>query len=145
MALPKLMHPTFELTVPSTKKTCKFRPFLVKEEKLLLMAKQSGEQIDIVNVLKQVINNCDVESVVDVSQLSSFDIEYLFLKLRAKSINNMIELSYTDYEDDQNYKFTVNVDDVEIQYNEEHNNIIKLTIRQILIQRSQAQEIQGKI
>lgn len=145
MALPKLMHPTFELTVPSTKKTCKFRPFLVKEEKLLLMAKQSGEQIDIVNVLKQVINNCDIESVVDVSQLSSFDIEYLFLKLRAKSINNMIELSYTDYEDDQNYKFTINVDDVEIQYNEEHNNIIKLTEESGIVMKYPNMDLMAKV
>ena len=60
MALPKLMHPVFELKIPSTKQAVKFRPFLVKEEKLLLMAKQSGEQKDIVNVLKQVINNCDI-------------------------------------------------------------------------------------
>ena len=82
MALPKLMHPTFELTIPSTKQKVKFRPFLVKEEKLLLMAKQSGEQNDIVNVLKQVINNCDVESAVPLDQLASFDVEYLFLKLK---------------------------------------------------------------
>ena len=110
MALPKLMHPTFELTVPSTKQKYKFRPFVVKEEKLLLMAKQSTEQNDIVNVLKQIITNCDVGSQLDVESLASFDVEYLFLKLRAKSVNNLIDLSYTDYEDEERYDFKINVD-----------------------------------
>lgn len=127
MALPKLMHPVFDLTVPSTKQKYKFRPFLVKEEKLLLMAKQSAEKQDITNTIKQVISNCDVESLLDVSALASFDVEYLFLKLRAKSINNLIELSYTDYEDEEVYKFEVDVEDVEISYDPQHTNIIKLS------------------
>ena len=127
MALPKLMHPVFDLTVPSTKQKYKFRPFLVKEEKLLLMAKQSAEKQDITNTIKQVISNCDVESLLDVSTLASFDVEYLFLKLRAKSINNLIELSYTDYEDEEVYKFEVDVEDVEISYDPQHTNIIKLS------------------
>ena len=127
MALPKLTHPTFNLTIPSSKQICKFRPFLVKEEKLLLMAKQSGEQKDIVNALKQIITNCDVESRLDVNYLASFDIDYLFLKLRAKSINNIIDLAYTDYEDDQTYKFEVNADDIEITYNPEHREVVMLS------------------
>jgi len=127
MALPKLMHPVFELKIPSTKQEVKFRPFLVKEEKLLLMAKQSGEQKDVVNVLKQIINNCDIESVLKVDSLASFDIEYLFLKLRAKSVNNLIELAYTDYEDEETYKFEINADDIEVVFNEKHDNIVKLT------------------
>ena len=127
MALPKLMHPTFDLTIPSSKETCKFRPFLVKEEKLLLMAKQSGEQKDIVNSLKQIITNCDVESKLDVDVLASFDIDYLFLKLRAKSINNIIDLAYTDFEDDQTYKFEVDADDIEVTYNPEHKEVILLS------------------
>jgi hypothetical protein len=127
MALPKLMHPVFELKVPSTKKEVKFRPFLVKEEKLLLMAKQSGEQKDIVTALKQIITNCDVESKLDVDSLASFDVDYLFLKLRAKSINNMIDLAYTDYEDDQTYKFEVDADQIEITYNEDHKDVIMLS------------------
>lgn len=127
MALPKLMHPTFELTVPSTKQKCKFRPFVVKEEKLLLMAKQSTEQNDIVNVLKQIITNCDVGSQLDVESLASFDVEYLFLKLRAKSVNNLIDLSYTDYEDEERYDFKINVDEIEITYDPAHTNIIKLS------------------
>jgi uncharacterized lipoprotein YehR (DUF1307 family) len=127
MALPKLIYPTFELTIPSTKEKCKFRPFLVKEEKLLLMAKQSAEQNDIVNAIAQVITNCDVESKLDPEKLASFDIEYLFLRLRAKSVNNIIDLTYTDYEDEQTYKFQVDAEDIQIVYNENHNNVIRLT------------------
>jgi hypothetical protein len=127
MALPKLMHPTFDLTVPSSKKKVKFRPFLVKEEKLLLMAKQSEESSDITNVLRQIIINCDVESALDVDKLASFDIEYLFLKLRSKSINNIIDLAYTDYEDEEVYKFEIDLDKVEIVFNKDHKNVIKLT------------------
>lgn len=127
MALPKLMHPTFELTVPSTNKKVSFRPFLVKEEKLLLMAKQGQEREDVGRVLKQIITNCDVDSKLDVEKLASFDIEYLFLKIRAKTVNNLIELSYTDTEDDESYKFTVDLDTVEVTRTEGHTNIIKLS------------------
>jgi len=127
MALPKLMHPTFELTVPSTNKKVNFRPFLVKEEKLLLMAKQGQERSDIGRVLKQIITNCDVDSVVDVEKLASFDIEYLFLKIRSKTVNNLIELSYTDTEDEEPYKFTVDLDTIEVTRTDGHTNIIKLT------------------
>ncbi len=121
------MHPVFELKVPSTKKEVKFRPFLVKEEKLLLMAKQSGEQKDITSVLKQIINNCDIDSVVDVDALASFDLEYLFLKLRAKSINNIIDLAYTDFEDEQTYKFEIDADDIDVIYNPDHKEVIMLS------------------
>lgn len=127
MALPKLMHPTFDLTVPSIKKKVKFRPFLVKEEKLLLMAKQSEESADMTNVLRQIITNCDVESVLKIDELASFDIEYLFLKLRSKSVNNIIDLAYTDYEDDEVYKFQIDLDEVEVTFNKDHKNVVELT------------------
>lgn len=145
MALPKLMHPTFELTIPSTKQKVKFRPFLVKEEKLLLMAKQSGEQADIVSVLKQVINNCDVESVLSVDQLASFDVEYLFLKLRAKSVNNIIDLAYTDYEDDETYKFQLDVEEVNISYNPEHDNIVKLSDNSGIVMKYPSMDLMSKV
>ena len=145
MALPKLMHPTFELTIPSTKQKVKFRPFLVKEEKLLLMAKQSGEQADIVSVLKQVINNCDVESVLSVDQLASFDVEYLFLKLRAKSVNNIIDLAYTDYEDDETYKFQLDVEEVNISYNPEHDNIVKLSDSSGIVMKYPSMDLMSKV
>ena len=127
MALPKLMHPVFELKVPSTKQMVKFRPFLVKEEKLMLMAKQSGEQQDIINVIKQVIINCDIESVINANELSSFDLELLFLKLRAKSVSEEIVISYNDPEDEKTYTFNLNIDDINVYDNPEHTNIIKLS------------------
>ena len=145
MGLPKLMHPTFELTIPSTKQKVKFRPFLVKEEKLLLMAKQSGEQADIVNVLKQVINNCDVESIVPVDQLASFDIEYIFLKLRAKSVNNIIDLAYTDFEDEETYKFTLDAEEVEISFDPEHTNIVKLSENSGIVMKYPSMDLMSKV
>jgi T4 bacteriophage base plate protein len=127
MSLPKLMHPTFELTVPSSKQKVRFRPFLVKEEKILLMAKEGDDKSDIINVLKQVISNCDVDSVVNTDKLASFDLEYLFLKLRGKSVNNVIELSYTDMEDEEVYNFSIDVDDIQIVEDPKHSNIIKIS------------------
>ena len=127
MALPKLMYPVFELKIPSTKQMVNFRPFLVKEEKLMLMAKQSGEQQDIVNVVKQVIANCDVDSVLDADELSSFDLEILFLKLRAKSVSEEITITYTDPEDEKLYTFTFHVDHINVFEDPDHTNNIKLT------------------
>ncbi len=127
MALPKLMHPVFELIIPSSKQKVNFRPFLVKEEKLMLMAKQSGEQQDIINVIKQVITNCDVDGVLNSDELASFDLELLFLKLRSKSINEEIDIAYNDPEDDKVYKFKINIDDVNVIDNESHDKVIKLS------------------
>ena len=127
MGLPKLMHPTFELKVPSTKKMVKFRPFLVKEEKLMLMAKQSGEQQDIINVIKQVIVNCDIENVINSDDLSSFDLEILFLKLRAKSVGEEIKIMYEDLEDEKQYEFKIDIEDINVYEDPDHSNIIKLT------------------
>ena len=121
------MHPVFELKVPSTKQMVKFRPFLVKEEKLMLMAKQSGEQQDIINVIKQVISNCDIENVINANELSSFDLELLFLKLRAKSVSEEIVISYNDPEDEKTYTFNLNIDEINVFDNPDHTNIIKLS------------------
>ena len=127
MALPKLMYPVFDLKVPSTKQMVKFRPFLVKEEKLMLMAKQSGEQQDIINVIKQVIVNCDIDGVIDADELSSFDLEILFLKLRAKSVNEEVNISYVDPEDEKTYTFKLDIDEVNVYENPEHTNIVRLS------------------
>jgi len=86
MALPKISVPTFALNIPSKNKKKTFRPFLVKEEKILLMAQQGNEQ-DMIDAIKQIINNCCVEDI-NVDSLATFDIEYLFLKLRGKSVDN---------------------------------------------------------
>jgi acylphosphatase len=127
MALPKLDKPTFNITVPSTGKNLTFRPFLVKEEKILLMAQQSDAEKDILGAIKQVINNCVIDANFDVDDLTTFDLEYMFLKLRARSVNNIIEVSYRDLEDDQLYKFSVDLDEVEITKPENISNKIAIT------------------
>lgn len=126
MALPKIEYPTFELTLPSSKQKIKYRPFLVKEEKLLLMAQSSEDSKEIVNSIRQVLNNCILTEGVVVDSLTTFDLEYLFVKIRAKSVNNMISLTYRDMEDDQRYTVEVDLDQIEIIEDPDHNNDIKV-------------------
>ncbi len=95
MALPKIDVPTYDVILPSNGKTIRIRPFLVKEEKLLLMAVESKDNENIIKTTKQIINNCIVFGDVDVDKLPFFDIDYLFIALRAKSIGESIEMSYT--------------------------------------------------
>jgi hypothetical protein len=129
MALPKIKIPLFDVTIPSIKKDAKYRPFLVKEEKILLIAQSGGTKKEMINSLKQVINNCVTlldGSDVDVDALTTFDLEYLFLKIRSKSVDNVVTLKYVDHEDEKEYEFNVLLDDVKIQYNPENENKIKV-------------------
>lgn len=126
MTLPKVEKPLFELYVPSMDKSIKARPFVVREEKILLTAQQSGEEKDIILAIKQVLNNCIVDEF-DVDDLATFDLEYMFLKLRARSVNNMIEVSYRDNEDDKVYDFEIDLDEVELKMNKDISNIIMIT------------------
>jgi hypothetical protein len=121
MALPKIKHPTFKVTIPSLKQEVTLRPFTVQEEKILLMAKSSEKTEDIVSAVKQVIQNCITEPV-DVDRLATFDIEYLFIKLRAKSVGEIVDLEYTDPDTKELIKFKINLDDVEVKHNPEHTN-----------------------
>ena len=100
MALPKLQTPVFDIVIPSINKAIEFRPFLVKEEKILLMARQSEDERDMVKAIIQIINNCAI-SDINIKDLTMVDIEYLFLKLRAKSVNNIVEVVYNDGEDEK--------------------------------------------
>jgi hypothetical protein len=127
MALPKLSYPIYDLVIPSTKQEIKYRPFLVKEEKLLLMAQSGKETTEIINSIKQVINNCIVTEGVDVEKFSSFDLEYFFIKLRSKSIGNVITITYRDLDDNKKYDVEVNLDDVVVVEPENHCNDIKIT------------------
>lgn len=127
MPLPKIEHPIYSLTLPSTGKQINFRPFLVKEEKILLMAKQGGEEKEIMKALKQIINNCIVDEKVDVESFATFDIEYFFLKLRSRSVNNIVSLSYKDFEDEKVYTVDVDLESVEIIKDPTHTNKIKLS------------------
>ena len=126
MALPKIDTPIFEMTIPSQDKVVKFRPFLVKEEKILLIAQQSDTDRDIILAIKQILNNCILDADFDVDSLATFDLEYMFLKLRARSVNNVIEVSYRDLEDDKVYTFEIDLDGVEVQKTETQSNKIKI-------------------
>jgi hypothetical protein len=121
MALPKIKHPTYPVVIPSTQQQVNIRPFTVQEEKLLLMARSSDSTEDAISAVKQIVNNC-IQEPVDVDKLATFDIEYLFIKLRAKSVGEMVDLEYNDPETNENIKFKLNLDDVEIKTNPDHKN-----------------------
>ena len=125
MPLPKINQPLFDVTIPSTQQKVMFRPFLVKEEKLLLIAQQSGVDTDIIRAIKQVLQLC-IQDKLDIDSLTTFDLEYLFLKLRAKSVNNIVKLAYRDNEDDELYEFELDLDKIEMTFSEENNSKIKI-------------------
>jgi hypothetical protein len=126
MSLPKISHPTYNIKVPSLNKNYKFRPFLVKEEKILLMAKESDKEADIFSAIKQIVNVCSLDDL-NVDKLAIFDLEYLFLKIRAFSIENIIKVSYKDLEDNKNYDFTIDLNEIEVKFPEKIVNNIKIT------------------
>ena len=126
MALPVLQHPTFELTVPSTGEKVIYRPFLVKEEKILLLSQASAKLDDLVRSVKQIINNCIVEGNINVDALPTFDIEYIFLKLRAHSVSDLAKFSIPDDESKKAIDIEFDLKDVEIVRTEGHTNIIEL-------------------
>ncbi|HYT41708.1 MAG TPA: hypothetical protein VEP90_05140 [Methylomirabilota bacterium] len=99
MILPKIEQPIYDLTIPSNGQPIKIRPMLAKEEKLLLMAKESEDDNDILGAIKQVVNNCILTENVDIDRLAIFDLEFIFLRLRAFSASNTIEVGYRDNED----------------------------------------------
>ena len=128
-SLPKIKSPLFQLTIPSNKQVVHFRPFLVKEEKILLIAQSSDSRKDMILALKQILNNCIISTgkqKFNVDALTLFDIEYIFLKIRSKSIDNIIKLSYEDSEDGKVYSFEVNLDLIEITTNPNHTNKIQI-------------------
>jgi hypothetical protein len=127
MPLPKIKHPTFDFVVPSTKKKESFRPFLVKEEKILLMAKTSEEPNAILKAVKQVVNNCAISKSFDVDKLAIFDIEYLFMQLRAISVNNVVKVSYRDNEDGEVYDFEIDLTKIDVKFPEKVERTIRIT------------------
>ena len=126
MALPEIATPTYTLTIPSTKKRVKYRPFLVKEQKLLILAMENEDQEQILDAITNTIKACLITKV-DMATLALFDIEYLFLQIRARSISEEIEMRVTcgdDGETTVDVKFMV--DDVKVNFPKGHTNIIKL-------------------
>ena len=127
MALPKLTTPTYELEIPSTDEKISYRPFLVKEEKILLMAMESGKNEDIVNAIKQIVSECTFNKL-ELGTMPMFDIEYIFLNIRAKSIGEVSKLRLLCPDDKETYaNVEVNLEDVKVQVDNEHTNKIELT------------------
>ena len=127
MPLPRIATPTYELVLPSSNRKIKYRPFLVKEEKLLIIAMESEDQKQITNAIKTVIGNCILTRGTKVDKLSTFDIEYLFLNIRGKSVGEDIEVMVTCPDDGKTQvPALINVDAIKIQISDEHNKDIKL-------------------
>lgn len=142
--LPKIQQPLFKSKIPSSGKEIFFRPYLVKEEKILLIAKSSDDNTDILRAIKQIIHNCVQEDLTN-ENLTTFDVEYLFLKISAKSVNNIVTLSYRDNEDGEIYQFEVNLDEIELSFNEENNKKIKINDNLSMIMRYPSADISNKI
>lgn len=133
MALPKISTPTYELEIPSLKKKIRYRPFLVKEEKILIIAMESEDNKQIANAVKNVIANCILSKGIKIDDLATFDIEYLFLNIRGKSVGESVEVLITCPDDNQTQvPAVINLDEIEVQTNEKHSRDIKLDDNLIL-------------
>ena len=127
MPLPTIVTPTFELNLPSNGKKIKYRPFLVKEEKILILAIESNSMKDISRAIKDVLKNCILTKNVKVDELPTFDIEYLFLNIRSRSIGESIELVVTCPDDGETKVETkIYIDEIEVKKDENHSPDIKL-------------------
>ena len=128
MPLPKITTAEYELTLPSNGKTVKYRPFLVREEKILILALESQDQKQITNAVKQVLKECVITKGIKIDTLPSFDIEYLFLNIRAKSVGETIELVVTCGDDGKTeVPVTVNIDDIKVMKSEDHSPDVELS------------------
>ena len=133
MALPKIDQPLFEIEIPSTGKKARYRPFTVKEEKILLIAQESREQNQILLAVKQIITNCVPD--VDVEKLAIFDLEYLILNIRAKSVNNEIDFGFMDPDTEERIDVTVDVNDIKVEFNPDHEKKVELNSQYYVMMR----------
>ena len=124
MSLPKIDLPLFELTVPSSGKKVKYRPYNVREEKILLVAQESDDLEQTILAIKQIITNCVYD--LDVNEIPMFDLEYIMLNIRAKSVNNEIEFNIIDNETDETVTLTLDINDIKLIQDEKHNKKIDL-------------------
>ena len=127
MALPRLNTPTYELEVPSTDEKVKYRPFLVKEEKILLMAMESKDNAQIINAVKDIVSSCTFEKL-NVATMPMFDMEYIFLNIRAKSVGEVSKIKILCPDDKKTYaSVELDLTKVEVQVGDDHSNKIELT------------------
>ena len=127
MPLPKINTPTYDLTLPSTGKKIKYRPFLVREEKILILAMESENMTDITNSIIQILSDCILTENVKIESLATFDIEYLFLNVRARSVGETVDVNITCPDDGETQvEMSIDIDSIKIQKTRGHKNIIKL-------------------
>ena len=127
MPLPTISTPTYELTLPSSNRKIKYRPFLVKEEKILILAMESQDTKQIARAVKDVISKCILSKGIKVDRLSTFDIEYLFLNIRGKSVGEQIEVMVTCPDDEKTQvPMSINIDSIKVQKDDDHSIDIKL-------------------
>jgi len=127
MALPTINTPTYELEIPSTDEKIKYRPFLVKEEKILLLAMESGKQTDVINAIKQIVTACTFGKL-KIGTMPMFDVEYLFLNIRAKSVGEISELQLVAPDDKETtVSVSVDLNDIKVQVQDNHTNKVELT------------------
>ena len=127
MPLPKITTPTYELELPSNEKPIKYRPFLVKEEKVLVIALESEDNKQITNAIKAVLKSCVQTKGMKVDNLPTYDIEYLFLNIRGKSVGEQLEVNIICPDDGETQvPVSINLDDIQVEKSEEHSNKIKL-------------------
>ena len=127
MPLPTITTPTYELELPSNGKTIEYRPFLVKEEKILVIALESGNQNQITKAVKDVLRNCIVTKGIKIDKLPTFDIEYLFLNVRAKSIGESVDIQVTCPDDNTTQvKKKVYLDEIKVIKGEDHDPLIEI-------------------
>ena len=127
MALPILNAPTYDIQVPSTKEKITFRPFLVKEEKILLLAMEDGTTGSLNQALKQIVNNCTFEKA-DVDKLATFDLEYIFLRIRAKSVGEVSTIKLLCEDDGETYAdVDIPLENIKVTFPKGHNNTVKIT------------------
>lgn len=124
MGLPKIDIPIQEMTLPSTGEKVKYRPFTVKEEKILLVAQESNDPTNEVLAAKQVVNNCLIDK--EVSELAMFDLEYILMYLRGRSVNNIINFNIKDPETDETVELELDIEKISITRSEEHTNEVKI-------------------
>ena len=127
MPLPKINTPTYELEIPSTGKKVRYRPFLVREEKILIMALESEDMKQITNAIVEILGECILTKGVKISELATFDIEYLFLHVRGKSVGEEIEVNVICPDDGETQvEMKIDIDTIKVQKDKDHNNIIRL-------------------
>lgn len=127
MSLPVINTPTYELEIPSTKEKLVYRPFLVKEEKILLVAMEEEDESQMIRAVRQIVQNCTFEEV-DSSTLPMFDLEYIFLRIRAKSVGEVATVNLLCSDDKETYvKVDIPLDEVTVKFDKEHKSLIDLT------------------